>query len=221
MQIAPEPLTIRQHRSKADSVRSVFGFRHRGAIGVVLFVPVGIAALFSAPEFTDHSVPGLLLTAVGWLAFLGYVSLRVWATLYVGGRKDRVLQTEGPYSLCRNPLYLGSFAFVLAIACLLKSLIFAASLLPAFLLYLQFVVRAEEHYLELHFQEDYRNYCRRTPRFWPRWTAFHTPISISVDLKRLKAEGIRLASASLLMVALQAAEWLRDTPAWPHWFHLL
>jgi protein-S-isoprenylcysteine O-methyltransferase Ste14 len=202
------------------SVRAVFGFRHRGWIGVMLFVPAGTAAIFSTTMINPESLPSVLLTGAGWCAFLAYVALRVWATMHVGGRKERELQTEGPYSLCRNPLYLGSFAFAVALACFLKSLAFAALLIPAFLVYLQFVVRAEEHFLELRFQEDFRNYCRRTPRFWPRWAEYHTPAIVRVDVGRLKREAVRLACAALFVIGLQIVETLRASPRWPHWFPL-
>lgn len=220
MSLARESMAMRPPGRKLLTVRSAFGFRHRGAIGVVLFTPVGVAALFSAPTVAENSLTGLLLTSASWMAFLSYVALRFWSTLHVGGRKDRELQTEGPYSLCRNPLYLGSFAFAVAVACLLKSVIVGAVLLPAILLYLQFVVRAEEHFLELRFQEDYRNYCRRTPRFWPRWAGFQSPAFVRVDLKCLKREVIRLSWAALFIIVLQALVFLRAGPHWPRWFSM-
>lgn len=221
MNMAPEPLVMALPGQKLGTVRSAFGFRHRGSIGVALLVPFGLAALLSAPALAANSIAALSLTAAGWMAFLVYAGFRVWATLHVGGHKDRELQTEGPYSLCRNPLYLGSFAFAIAVTCFLKSVTFGAALLPAVLLYLQYVVRAEEHFLELRFQEDYRAYCRRTPRFWPRWSALRTPAFVRVDLKRLKQEAVRLGRAGLFIIALQALVQLRGAAWWPHWFTLL
>jgi protein-S-isoprenylcysteine O-methyltransferase Ste14 len=218
MNLAPEPLAIEPQRPRLKNGRSAFTFRHRGLLGAVVFLPIGLAVLFSAAVVRENSLQGAVLNAAGWLAFLIYAALRVWATLYVGGRKDQEMQTEGPYSICRNPLYLGSLAFAIAAACFLKSIVFAAALLPAVFLYLRFVVRAEEHYLERRFQADYRDYCRRTPRFWPRWSAFRTRAQVSVELKRLKQEFFRLSRAAGFIILLQVLVHLRAGPSWPHWF---
>jgi len=145
---------------------------------------------------------------------------RLWATLFIGGRKDRALQTDGPYSVCRNPLYFGSFCYSISLACFLKSVTFGAAVLVVFAIYCFLVIRAEEHSLEVRFGEDFRNYCRRTPRLWPRWSGFHTPDQVRVDLKYLKQECVRLARAALLPLALQMVMQLRLHPAWPHWFNL-
>ena len=218
MNLAPEPLAMEPQGRRLQTCRRAAAFRHRGLLGAVLFVPVGLAVLFSVATVAEGSLQGVALNAAGWLAFLSYAALRVWATLFVGGRKERELQTEGPYSVCRNPLYLGSLAFAVAVACFLKSIVFAAALLPAVFLYLLFVVRAEEHFLELRFQADYRDYCRRTPRFWPRWSAFHTPALVRVELKRLRQELQRLSRAAGFIIVLQILVHLRAGPSWPHWF---
>ena len=218
MNLAPEPLALEPQSQPTQDCRRAIAFRHRGLFGAVLFVPVGLTVLFSAAVVPENTLQAVALNAAGWLAFLIYAALRIWATLYVGGRKDQELQTEGPYSICRNPLYLGSLAFAIAAACFLKSIVFAAALLPAVFLYLRFVVRAEEHYLERRFQADYRDYCRRTPRFWPRWSAFHTPAQVRVELKRLKQEFLRLGRAAGFIIVLQVLVHLRAGPSWPHWF---
>jgi protein-S-isoprenylcysteine O-methyltransferase Ste14 len=200
-------------------VRTKFSFRNRGLLGVLLLAPVAIAVLFSKPLMAESSPGGLILNAAGWCFFLLYAGVRIWATLYVGGHKDRDLQTEGPYSICRNPLYFGSLCFALSLACFLKSAPFAITILAAFFVYLKFVVKSEEHFLEMRFQQSYRNYCGRTPRFWPRWSAFQTPPTVNVDLKRLYKEIIRLSRATLLPLLLQIVMQQRTQDWWPHWFN--
>jgi protein-S-isoprenylcysteine O-methyltransferase Ste14 len=51
--------------------------------------------------------------SAGWCLWPG-ATLRLWSTLYIGGRKRVVLVSDGPYSLCRNPLYVGTFLIALS-----------------------------------------------------------------------------------------------------------
>ena len=201
-------------------VRTAFSFRHRGLLGGLILIPLAVALVFNKPAFAEATVLTWALNAAGWVWFFLYLGVRIWATLFVGGRKDRALQTEGPYSLSRNPLYFGSLCFALSLACFLKSAVFGAALLLAFFTYFFFVVRAEEHFLELRFHEDYRNYCLRTPRFWPRWSSFHSPPFVQVELMRLRKEIARLSGAAVLVILLQVVIELRSSPRWPHWFNL-
>jgi len=203
-----------------QSVRTFLSFRCRGLFGAAIMLPAGALALFSEPQLHEAGPVAMALNAAGWMFFLLYVAWRLWATLFIGGRKDRELQTEGPYSVCRNPLYCGSLCYALSTASFLKSFTFAAAVVLVLVVYAVFVIRAEEHSLELRFGEAFRSYSRRTPRLWPRWSAFHTPPLVNVDLKRLKAEGVRLSRAALLPVLLEAVMRLRGGPWWPHWFFL-
>jgi len=207
------------NKPRRETARHSRGFRLRGLLGVVVLLPPAILALFSQPALDETSPAALGLNAAGWLFFLFYLGWRLWATLYIGGRKDRELQTQGPYSLCRNPLYFGSFCYALSMACFLKSAVFAACVVMASLFYALLVVPAEEHSLGLMFGEDFKNYCQRTPRFWPRWSAFHTPPAVRIDLKWIRKESVRLFRAALLPIALQVVLQLRTNPHWPHWFH--
>lgn len=203
-----------------QDVRTAFSFRHRGLLGGLILVPLALVLVFNKPALAEATVLTWALNAAGWVCFFLYLGVRIWATLFVGGRKDRDLQTEGPYSLCRNPLYFGSLCSALAVACFLKSAVFGVALLLAFFTYFFFVVRAEEHFLELRFQETYRDYRRRTPRFWPKWSRFHSPPFVQVELVRLRKEVARLSRTSLLFILLQTVMQWRSQPWWPQWFNL-
>src|SRR5882757_9829477 len=103
------------------SVTDSWIFTHRSLIGIACLAPVGLAVLFSRPWIGETAPLALALDFLGWLFFLAYLTMRIWSTLYVGGVKDKVLQTTGPYSITRNPLYVGGLCYALSITFLLKS----------------------------------------------------------------------------------------------------
>lgn len=201
-------------------VRGNFSFKNRGLLGAMILGPIAFGAAFSPPKVAEGEPLAWALNAGAWTFFLLYIAIRVWATLFIGGNKDLRLQTDGPYSVCRNPLYVGSFCFALALTCMLKSVTFAAGVIIAFVIYLNFVVRAEEHFLGLRFGQDFANYCRRTPRFLPRWSLLHYPAHLHVDMKRLKQEVIRLGRAAIIPILLEVLIKFRNSPDWPYWFNL-
>jgi protein-S-isoprenylcysteine O-methyltransferase Ste14 len=83
-------------------------------------------------------------------------------------RKDSTLATSGPYAITRNPLYLGSFLLQLGFGVMSGSWIAAAlTILPSFIVYPN-VIRNEEAHLSRLFPEQFRDYCARVPRFFPR-----------------------------------------------------
>jgi protein-S-isoprenylcysteine O-methyltransferase Ste14 len=161
---------------------------------VVLAILTVAAALFLvAPRETGDSDYHVWIEFGGFVAILAAIALRLWCTLYIGGRKSDELVTIGPYSVCRNPLYLGSMLGAVgvgmqtgmasfAIACgLICWAIFAA------------VVRREEAFLHGRFGPAFARYCARTPRFWPRFDRYDDGAGVGVftthSLKKTLRDG--------------------------------
>ena len=82
-------------------------------------------------------------------------------------QKDHVLITTGPYSRTRHPMYTGFNLFSLSLAIMSSNLLL---LLFAFLIVVPFpwLAREEERMLIETFGDEYREYMRRTGRFFPR-----------------------------------------------------
>ena len=113
---------------------------------------------------------GALDMAFRWAGFalvLAGVLGRLWCTLYIGGRKNDELVTEGPYSLCRNPLYFFSFVAGLGIGMALENLAVLALLIAGFAVYYPSVIRAEEKRLAKLFGEKFAAFTASTPSFFP------------------------------------------------------
>jgi protein-S-isoprenylcysteine O-methyltransferase Ste14 len=153
--------------SSARSEQS-FLVRHRGDIGRIGFLFVIGGMLFTASLTADYSRVDWLVTAVGWLlAFCG-AGLRLWCTRYIGGRKDKELQTAGPYSLVRHPLYLGSLLITLGWVLALGNPLVALVVLGFFGLQYQVTINTEEAVLANLFGEQWEAYTKSTPLFIPR-----------------------------------------------------
>ncbi|HUY36572.1 MAG TPA: isoprenylcysteine carboxylmethyltransferase family protein [Pirellulales bacterium] len=205
--------------SKSEMAAS-WAFRSRGLVGAVLGIAFGALVLTSAPMVPAVAWGHLPFEVLGWLAFIAGAVMRFWSTLYIGGRKTRVVVCDGPYSICRNPLYVGTFLVALSTALLLKSLTFGIGILIGAAFYALATVPAEERYLSATLGEAYDRYCRRVPRFWPRWSSFQTPAEITVDVHALRRESVRAARWVWLPVLLDTAGRMRFEAWWPHWLTL-
>ena len=81
--------------------------------------------------------------------------------------KSNQLVTRGPYTLVRNPMYLGSF--LIGIGFILIAWPWWTLPIFALLFYLRFKkqIVKEEAFLNTAFGNEYKNYCSKTPRFFP------------------------------------------------------
>lgn len=114
------------------------------------------------------------------LLILTAVFGRIWASLYLGGKKNRILVQDGPYSLCRHPLYFFSALGGLGIAIQSHQLPVALAVLQFFLAVYPRTIRAEEKRLAREFGETYREYCRTTPAFFPKSGLYRSAQTITV-----------------------------------------
>ena len=178
-------------------------------LGAVLFPPV----LFIKPYFDDGAV-GALLGQIGVLLIFGCVLGRCWAILYIGGNKNATVVTEGPYSLCRNPLYAFSIMGVVGFGLLVQSLAYTAVVtLLTFLVLLQ-GARREEAYLMDKFGDDYVFFKNRTPRFMPTdFRSLHTAPGIRVNVRALKQCLCDAAFFVLAIPAVEVVDWIRESNA--------
>lgn len=116
---------------------------------------------------------GIMLTGVGMVG-------RAWSLAYVAGNKNALLVCEGPYSLCRNPLYFSSFVAALGVGMCTETL--TIPLLVAVLFYTLYrnTIMQEEAQLRQLFGADFESYLERTPRFWPSRRHFRESATMQI-----------------------------------------
>jgi protein-S-isoprenylcysteine O-methyltransferase Ste14 len=194
--------------------------RSRGWIGIFLLAPFCVAVVFSVPRSLEGSWTDFIFDQFAWFMFFGGAAIRWWSTLYIGGRKSADLISEGPYSMCRNPLYVGTFLMVLSMAVFMESLTLGVGLLLASWIYLSTTVPVEEQRLRERFGSKFDKYCEEVPRLFPRLSSFRSAQTIEVRLNGLFSEGIRTARWIWLPLLCLLVVQLRSQPNWPHFFKL-
>jgi protein-S-isoprenylcysteine O-methyltransferase Ste14 len=150
-----------------------FFFKYRN----VLFIFLYLALFIPSPPIFNEEVSGpvyylyplsigLFITISGQLIRGVTIAL---AYIVRGGRNKEVyadtLVTEGIFSHCRNPLYVGNILMLLGVGILINSLLFVAVFIPVFLFIYQAIVLAEEHFLRNKFGQQFNSYCQRVNRW--------------------------------------------------------
>jgi protein-S-isoprenylcysteine O-methyltransferase Ste14 len=113
------------------------------------------------------------LRLVGWAEIAIALALMAWSfstfrrlqTPVLPGRPARLLVQEGPYSLTRNPIYLGLALIYVGIVFVTNALWPLVFLPEALALTFLFAIRLEEQYLAQEFGDAFREYRSRVRRW--------------------------------------------------------
>lgn len=140
---------------------------------------------FSAEPATPWFTAGSVMLIFG-------VLIRAWASGII--KKDDELATGGPYSLCRNPLYVGNFLIGYGFCFINGNPLSFVALTGYFLLIYPFTIRKEERKLARIFSEEFEEYRKKVNRFWPRLSPYTSirgwkPYQYFVDNKDFLNEG--------------------------------
>lgn len=162
------------------------------------FVPVVFLAVFTRPSWSLESTTAFVMELGGYLFLLAGLVIRIWCTFYIGNRKSKELITEGPYSICRNPLYIGSFLLAIGVGFCFENLLILL-LVPAIIIPVHIITaRWEEAHLESKFGEQYRMYRQKVPGFWLRISNYHSPEVLKINVHSIQR--IALDTAAILLL---------------------
>jgi protein-S-isoprenylcysteine O-methyltransferase Ste14 len=195
--------------------------RSRAWMSITLLAPVAIGAVFSQPNFQPGSWGSLTCQSLGVVVFLLGAVMRWWSTLYIGGRKTNEVVCHGPYSICRNPIYCGTWLMAIAVALMIQSLVFGLALILVGVFYLGITIPAEERKLAREFPQSYAAYCARVPRIVPNFRLYESPEFIELRVAGLRAELFRMLRWTwipvlcALIVQLRLQDWWPRLSNWP------
>jgi protein-S-isoprenylcysteine O-methyltransferase Ste14 len=125
--------------------------------------------------------PNPVSFAIGLFMVILGESIRFWGVCWAGsetrttgGVGGTFLVISGPFGLTRNPLYVGNILMYCGFGVMSYAL-FPYLLIGAFLFFaLQYhlIVSEEEEYLRNTYKEQYAEYTKNVPRFFPRFTQY-------------------------------------------------
>lgn len=93
-------------------------------------------------------------------------AIRIWSAGCL--RKLNSLTTDGPFAMCRNPLYIGSFLIAVGYFAVCGRVEVWVAGTVLFWLFHGGAIAYEEKLLRDRYGESFADYCRRTPRLVPR-----------------------------------------------------
>ncbi len=178
-------------------------FKIRGYMGVPLFL---LAIVFAN---RGHSMPALGLISV----IIGEM-IRMWSVSYSGfttRARDIMaskLVTEGPYSVTRNPIYIGNFLVGLGIVLISGALYPYLLIAYPILFWIEYIpiIHAEEEFLASRFGNEFELYRRNVPRVLPDFRKFRMGNQEKLNLKETlhsERSTIFIVLATLLCIFLR------------------
>ena len=159
---------------------------HRIAWSRALITAVLLLVLFTSPPALGPGWIVELSEMLGFALLAAATLWRIWCHLFIAGTKNGELARAGPYSMVRNPLYLGNFLGALGFGFAVEQPFLAIFLGLAFTLFYPAVVAREEQQLARIFGERYRAYCAAVPRWIPDWSLYSEPQSVNVSPARMR-----------------------------------
>ena len=182
-------------------------FHYRNALFPLFYFLLFVPSRHVFPNMTVPMVLGFLVAGSGQLIRGATIGL-----VYIirGGKNRQIyaegLVTEGIFSHCRNPLYVGNILIIVGLGIMSNSLFFMSLMIPLFLFFYQAIVIAEENFLRNKFGSAYDEYTSRTNRWIPNLKGIsETMSSMTFNWKRVMIKEynttyIWLTGAVLLLI---------------------
>jgi protein-S-isoprenylcysteine O-methyltransferase Ste14 len=176
--------------SKMSVSQHYFAERCRLTISQIWIVGVFCLTLFSQSKWNESELfeesffaIALILTVIGSFG-------RIWSLAHIAGRKNDQLVSVGPYSMCRNPLYLFSLLAAIGIGLSTCTFTIPIAIVIGFAMLYPSVIRVEEERLASLYGPTFDSYCLSTPKFFPSFRNYIPAAQLLVDMRAF-SRGLR------------------------------
>jgi protein-S-isoprenylcysteine O-methyltransferase Ste14 len=184
------------------------------------FIPVIFVAVFVRPSWQTESTTAFVIEIIGYFLLLLGLTIRIWCTFYIGGRKNIELVTTGPYSICRNPLYIGTFILTIGVGLCFENLLILLLALVIIIPVHMIVIQMEDTHLEAVFGEQYQIYKQKVSKFLPNFSNYSSPDVLKVNVRAIRQIAIDAVGVLLLPEIEDLLELLHRQGIIPVLWHL-
>ncbi|MGB5378534.1 methyltransferase family protein [Muriicola sp.] len=146
-----------------------FFFRTRNYLFPVFYIILFLPFPRISENYTPIFITGLCIALIGQL-----VRMLTIGMVYIvrGGKNRRIyaegLVTDGLFSHCRNPMYVGNILLVIGMSILSTSMFAVLVMIPLFIFIYEAIVRAEEAYLRNEYGSGFDVYSSNVNRWIPK-----------------------------------------------------
>lgn len=179
------------------------------AILLIIFI------LCSESKWEGTIVAAILFASSCFLVAIAALG-RLWCSVYIAGYKTNILVTEGPYSICRHPLYFFSFLGAIGVGLATEIFLIPFIIFLAFALYYPYVIQSEEADLLKRHGDAYKIYRNATPAFFPRLSLLQEPETYTAHTRIFRKhsfDGLWFMWLVGIMELIRAFHELRSFPA--------
>lgn len=163
--------------------------------------------IFGWPVWSRGGWAYELAEVLGTLLLIAGVLGRFWSILYIGGRKNQMVMRDGPYSMCRHPLYFFSVVATFGFGVMQGSLVMAILIPLVVYVILSITAATEERWLRATYGKAYDHYAAEVPRILPNLRLFKTQDDVTFNVGQLRRN---LMDALVFLSLIPLTELLRE-----------
>ncbi len=181
---------------------------------LAIIIAIAFATLVFVGSLQDELMHEYIET-LGLLLILIGIGGRLWATLYIGGRKSAEVVSTGPYSVTRNPLYVFSTIAAAGVGAQTGSYVVACLSMALCAAAFYIVARREERFLVAKLGGAYLSYLERVPRFLPNPLIYRDDAEVTFQTRRLRVtfvDGLVFLAAIPVLEAIEEAQEIGKIP---------
>ena len=185
----------------------------------IAVIPIAFAALFVKSSWSLGSTTAFIIESSGYLLILTGLAIRMWCTFYRENPRAIEFVTTGPYSICRNPFYIGYFLLTAGAGLFFENPLMLLLVLGITIPFIMATIWMEEAHMELLLGESYQEYKKNIARFWPRLSHYKSPDRLNVRVGIVRQVAIEVMIVVLLVEIKEVLEILRARGVLPILWH--